>query len=298
MPNAIEWLNENALRSYPFKEDSSRADGNVTIPNRLIVDMSFLVPQGLTGEFYLKTLMMAGSQITGVIANEGGTNVGTFSIPVDSHATNDSYPITGAAAYEDARGRVVIGDITEIFTEIPEGIYEFEFDDATFEVSAVLPDLRRVRGIRVKRADTTVSDLITGIVQLTSGANIVLENPSPGVIRINAVGDEGYIDDCEDCDNKFVLPGPIRTINGVAGDENGNLDLVSLEPCLSITPNSEDSAVEFSDTCSQPCCGCTELEFLTTSLSTLRDSVAKLTATAEALQSNQSEFFQNVLSSL
>ena len=298
MPNAVEWLNENALRAFPFKENSSRSDGTVTIPNYLIVDMAFVVPVDVSDTFYIKTLMVSTPQVTGVIANQNGNNVGTFSIPLDTHEENDSYAIAGSGAYPDARGRIVSGSLANLLDDIPEGVYNFELDATPLEVSAVRPDLRRIRGVKIQKADGTVSEVITGVLQLTSGTNIILENPSTGVIKINAVGNEDFIEECGDCLNQFAPPEPIRTINGVGGDAEGNLDLVSLEACLTIAPDSGNNAVNFTDTCSQPCCGCTELEFLTTALSTLRDSIAKLERIAEDLQTRQTEFFQNVLSSI
>lgn len=298
MTNTLEWLNENSLRAFPFREDSSRSDGAVVIPNDFIVDMVFVVPVATTSTFYLKSLMVSAAQITGVIANQNENNVGTFSIAVSSHTQNKSYEILGAGTYSDARGRVVIGNLTNITSELPEGIYTYTINSTPFELSAVRPDLRRVRGVKIKKADGTVSDLITGIVQLASGANIVLENPSPGVIKINALGNDGFVEECGDCLNKFVPPEPIRTINGVAGDGNGNINLVSTETCLEITPDPDKFAVNFGDKCSQPCCGCTELEFVTTTLSTLRDSLSKLENLAQQLQDKENDFFQSVLSSL
>jgi hypothetical protein len=298
MGNVLEWLNENSLRAYPFKEDTSRSDGTYKIPDDLIVDMAIVVPVATTDIFYLKTLMVSGTQITGVLANQSENNVGTFSVPVALHNENDGYEITGAGTYTDARGRVVIGDLTDLAVKLPEGVYNFSLEDTAFELSAIRPDLRKLRGLKVEKADGTVSDLITGIVTLVSGTNVALENPSDGVIRINAVGNEDYIEDCGDCLNGFSLPDPIRTINGVGGDENGNLNLISTEQCLVITPDGANFTVNLADVCSQPCCGCTELEFLTTSLSTLRDSISRLDNLSLELQNRQTEFFQNVLSSL
>jgi hypothetical protein len=298
MSNVLEWLNENSLRAYPFKEDTSRSDGTHVIPNDLIVDMAFVVPVATTDTFYLKTLMISGTQITGVLANQNENNVGTFSVPVTSHKENDGYEIVGAGTYTDARGRVVVGDLTDLAIKLPEGVYNYEVEATAFELSAIRPDLRKLRGIKIEKADGSVSDLLTGIVTLVSGTNVTLENPSAGLVRINAIGNEDYIEDCGDCLNGFSIPDPIRTINGVGGDETGNLNLISTEQCLVITPDASNFAVNLADTCAQPCCGCTELEFLTTSLSTLRDSLSRLDNLSQELQGRQTEFFQNVLSSL
>jgi len=298
MTTTVEWLNENSLRAFPFKENSSRSDGTVVIPNDFIVDMAFVVPVATTNTFYLKSLMVSAAQITGVIANQSENNVGTFSIPVDSHIQNTGYAIIGAGTYSDARGRIVIGNLKGITSELPEGIYTYTIDATPFELSAIRPDLRRVRGIKVKKADGSISEVIAGIVQLTAGSNVVLENPSPGVIKINALGNDGFIEECGDCLNRFVPPDPIRTINGVPGDENGNVNLISTEQCLEVVPDGSTNSVKLLDKCSQPCCGCTELEFVTTTLSTLKDSLTKLENLAQELQNRESDFFQSVLSSL
>jgi hypothetical protein len=150
MANVLEWLNENSLRAYPFKEDTSRSDGNYKIPDDLIVDMAIVVPVATTDVFYLKTLTVSGTEITGVLANQSENNVGTFSVPVALHNENDGYEIVGAGTYTDARGRVVIGDLTDLAVKLPEGVYNFSLEDTAFELSAIRPDLRKLRGLKIE----------------------------------------------------------------------------------------------------------------------------------------------------
>ena len=68
----LEWLNANAERAFPFKEDGSRQDVNalIRLPNSLIVDLVFVVPAGADYRYWLKSLMYSGTHLSLVLADE------------------------------------------------------------------------------------------------------------------------------------------------------------------------------------------------------------------------------------
>lgn len=77
---------------------------------------------------------------------------------------------------------------------------------------------------------------------------------------LNAIEGEGLNESCV-CTEETQEP--IRTINGVRPDVNGNLNMLG-NACLewSAVPQ----GLQAQDTCSQPCCGCNELEAITAAL--------------------------------
>jgi hypothetical protein len=299
----LEWLNGNAERAFPFKEDASLRDTNsvIRVPNRLVVDLVFVVPSGTTYRYYLKSLMYSGTHINLVMSDEGGETVSSVTVDVTAHERNQAYTMSGEGSFSGAVGRIALGDLSNLESDLSPGVYAFTLESAEFELRTVRPDLRAVYSLAAIGADGTITDDITGIVQLISGANVRLTyvpavGGNPAGIRIDATGNNDYEEDC-DCDARVIPLAPIRSINGVgANPTSGRVDLVSMSPCLVISPSGD--TVVFTDTCSQPCCGCPELEFLTERLKLLDDSVSKIEERQSELSSRQLSFFQNVLESL
>lgn len=313
----VEWLNSNANRSYPFAEDASRTDGSnsVTLPNNFLVDMVFVVPTDVSETYYVSSIQFSASNLALGISASDGTAAGTAEVDVDAHVENAAYDITGAVDLEDARGRVVFGDLSNLRTFVPEGSYTFTNATGKLETRVVRPDLRSLRFLRVQNPDGSISEAINGIVRLVPGNNIritvqpeeittvldpvtgdpVSQVTTPAGIRIDAIADPEFVEECE-CESSFPKPDPIRMVNGVTADENGELTL-SGESCIVFSAGGE-STVAVDDSCSQPCCGCPELEFITQNLILLEDSIDKLVARAEELATRQQNFYNDVLASL
>lgn len=299
----MEWLNGNAERAFPFKEDVSLQDTNsvVRIPTRLIVDLVFVVPAGSDYRYYLKSLMFSGTHLNLVMADESDNTVSSVTVDLQTHSRNDAYTMEGEGSFSGATGRIALGDLSNLDNDLPVGVYEFTIAATEFELRTVRPDLRAVYSLSAIGADGTVTDDITGIVQLIAGANVRLtyvapSGGNPAGIRVDATGNTDYVEDC-DCDAKVTPLEPIRSINGVgANPTSGRIDLESATPCLTISVSGDTLVLE--DTCSQPCCGCPELEFLTERLKLLDDSVGKIEGFQAELSDRQLSFYQSVLESL
>jgi hypothetical protein len=303
MPQAwnMEWLNGNAERAFPFKEDGSLRDTNsvIKIPNRLIVDLVFVVPAGADYRYYLKSLMFSGTHLNLVMADESDNTVSSVTVDLQTHSRNDAYTMEGEGSFSGATGRIALGDLSNLQTDLQTGVYSFDLAATEFELRTVRPDLRAVYSLAAVSADGTVTDAITGLVRLLAGANVRLTYvPASGGnaagIRIDATGNSDYTEDC-DCDSQVVPPTPIRSINGVLGS-GGRLDLVSGSDCLEIQVSGD--TVTLVDKCSQPCCGCPELEFLTERLKLLDDTVLKIEEFQTELSDRELTFYQNVLETL
>ena len=297
----VEWLNQNAARAYPFKEDASLADtlGAIRVPNTMLVDLVLVVPPvAATATLHMSALVVSSSGLILTLAGVDGAAVASVSLDFAAHTVNQAYPLSGTGDYQDARGSAVFGDLADLRAQAPEGVYAFTPETATLECRASRPDLRAVRALRAISTNGPISDDLYGIVELIAGENILLTYvpPSgavPAGIRIDAVPTQSACD-CEA--DQVQRPAPLRTINGVAADANGNIQLLP-EDCMSIS-TSAAATLKFSDKCSKPCCGCSELQQLQALIDTLQLSVDTLQTVNDGTRGQLDNFKSTVLAGL
>src|SRR5690606_34794186 len=133
----------------------------------------------------------------------------------------------------------------------------FDFEQTRLEPDCILPFIRGVTSLRVRNG-ADLSDPIYDVVELAAGVNMQLvlstSEGEPPVIRLNVIEGEGFNSDCG-CDD--VSGDPITTINQVAPDASGNIDLLGTE-CL--RTETLDNGIVLSDICAKPCCGDPDLE--------------------------------------
>ena len=267
----------------------------------MIVDFIMTVPADAVDGIYVSSVIYSGTGLTIVLSEiTGGTIVSSVTVDAGLHEVNQSYKLTGQGVIEDARGVIVLGDLTTLSSSLPYGIFEFAPEATRMEPCTVRPDLELVRALRAVSASGEASDKLTGTVELIAGYNVRLTYVAPstehpyGGIRIDGICSDDFKEDCP-CDTIYTPPPPIRTINGVAADSSGNLQFLA-DSCLEITP--ESNGLKFDDTCAKPCCGCTELEFIHSNLNLLEKSVDTLKSRAISLQSNLATFYVNVIGSI
>lgn len=308
--NNIEWYNQNSGRAFPLAEDCSRqADDGFILPDSLIVDLSCVVPSLAGSVFHLAEISLTGTLLRGVIAN-GADIIATFTAELAVISRYTRVTLVGTpGSYDDLQGVVVLGDPLLYRMEMLAGRHVFNYTTAAIEPRAIRPALRAVRSLQVSDSRGALSAVLHGNVRLIPGRNIrltpvpatvaVQTDPITGAqvsvvtagpgIRIDATTDRNYSDPCE-CDNALDLGGPILSINGVTPDSAGNIDLVPTSSCLQITPGGP-AVVELNDTCTKPCCGCSELNAVTDgarnanmSVSNLGRAIATLEATINAFK--------------
>lgn len=274
---SLEFLNHNSQRAYPLSDDSTRTDssGVFTLPDDFLVGMTLSVNAGvsvLPDRFYLKTLGVFPTGYSITIGYYSATNeaidVATAMIPKRGHTPYKVYSLGGVGDFEDARGVLAIGRLENIDNQ-PAGIFTFDVDSARLEMDVIRPMLRGVTGIVVVNG-TRRSDVLTGLIEINAGLRMRLTpsqvlNSNPAV-RIDAIDGEGLNDDCS-CDGN-ELGDPIRMLSRVTPAADGNIDLLGNE-CLEI--ELEDHGIRFKDICSKPCCGCPELERVTSDLQHIAD---------------------------
>jgi len=292
-----EWLNQNSLRAYPFKENVQRIPVTSTglflpdaqIPNYVLVDIVVTIAESTPVQVYVSQLAFVGSLLTVVLTDESAVQIATVEVDTSSHTTYDSYDIIGADTYSDVRGRLVFGDLTSLGSDLAEGVYDFTLASAELEAATVRPALRGIRSLRVVD-DTAESEYIYGHVKLLAGSNIRLTYLSAyNTIKIDAIDGEGLTEECE-CDPAVGNNNVVRTINGIAVED---AQIIGDGQCVDV--QTSGNKIIISDVCSAPCCGCPELEFITDSLKILESTMDNLQDYSQQLSERISTFVTNFI---
>lgn len=295
----LEWLNHNTQRAYPVSAAATGLDsgGVFTIPNDFIVGMSLPVHCGLDvvpSQFYIKRIAnySTGFAITIGYFGDSSVDVASALIARSTHTENQSYGLGGLGDFADSRGHIMIGSLAGIDDQ-PAGLFEFDLAGGLLEPEVIRPHIRGVMSIRLQNG-SELSDSLYGYVRIIAGRRIrfrttIAEGEDPIVI-VDAIDGEGLIDDCLCGDSTE----PIRTINGVSPDGNGNLQLVGND-CIEIS--SEGNGLVLTDLCSEPCCGCKELEAITSALEAFGDKATTLENFLVSLEARVTEMDMSVLGS-
>ncbi len=301
----IDWLNANRQRSYPLTEDSTMRDstGSIVLPDDFIVDLALSVPhiqQGIAGasrfispgEFHLLYLAVFSQ---GIVVTFGYNNApcGVATVTVDGFVRDSAYPIGGQGDFYDARGAIVVGDISTLMSTVPLGVYTFTASCARLEPCTVRPSIRGVSSLSVVNG-RDVSAPMTGDVNLVAGRNIRFVVTAPNTVRIDSVASPALLSTCS-CDTLPADAQPILTINGIPPDASRNFTLLP-SACMDISPEGE-ATLKLSDTCSTPCCGCEELEVLKSDLTLLQQQANSITSVVASFESQLAQLRTAVLGS-
>lgn len=289
-----EWLNSNAVRNYPLMDGADGIDqsGLFTLPDDFLVDFKLTIHN--SGDiditrFYISAIDVFGTscviKISYLDATDTVVEVAEVAVVQDVNTKNQIYTFNGSedsTLFFDASGTLVVGSVEKVYSH--SGAYIFELVHTRLLPTTIVSDVRAITGVRVKGATGDLSELFQGDLILAAGANITLAivaDPDTGknMIKISAAPNNDYLSDCL-CDGN-PLTNPILTINEQIPDENGNINIVSLSDCLTIT---NDTNIKLEDTCSQPCCGCEELEVITEQLVEFKKELQDLERYAQSLQ--------------
>lgn len=300
----LEWLNHNSQRAYPLAEDSTRVDttGSFTLPDDFIVGLYIPVQGTMAVDpslFFLRSLAIfsTGYNISIGYHNSGSdhTTVASVNIAKSTHVENNSYALVGINEFDDTVGKIVIGS-TAAIEAVGEAQYLFDYDDGKLDSDAVRPMIRGISSI-VLRNGTEESERIYGDIELQAGTNIrltpiILAGEDP-TIRIDAITGEGLIEDCVCEEEPLTGPG-VRRINGVPPTTSGDFTLLG-DDCLEIEPISH--GLQLKDICSDPCCGCEELEAVVSDLERFGEAATTLRNFVNRLESEVAQFHAVVLGS-
>ena len=119
-----EWLNENSLRSYPLAENVSKQsqDGEVKIPNNLIVDANLNVSSGYSeGNFFVSRVELLPDRVGIELSYWDGSEASLITAVTaiqGEHKRNQSYFFQGAGENQSIRGSIAVGKIEDVVAEI------------------------------------------------------------------------------------------------------------------------------------------------------------------------------------
>lgn len=300
----LEWLNHNSQRKYPLADTATGEDttGSFDLPEDLILALYLPIHAGLTvdpGRFYLKSLgvFATGVGITIGYSPSAGSpvNIATALINRDGHVLYQDYSLGGVGDFDDTVGRIVIGSFDRL-DEQPEGFFNFDFEEGRLDVDTIRPQIRGVQSIQVRNGGD-VSQRLYGDIELVAGTNIrltpiVVAGQDPQ-IQIDAIDGEGLTEECV-CEDGSDGP-PIRTINGIPPTAAGDFSVLGDE-CIETT--AIQNGIRLVDLCSQPCCGCTELERITEDLEQFGSQATTLANFVNRLESSVTNFDAVVLGSV
>lgn len=293
----VQWLNSNSVRAYPLADVGTRRDstGTIRVPDSFLLSLYFPVHAGLATQpekFYLQSLVLAPTGITLTIGYDDGTGsppaVATTSIAKATHREFQSYALPGINDLDDSIGHVVIGKLTDIDL-LPAGLYTFLPAATPLEVDAIRPNIRGIASITVVNGSDR-SGRVYGDVELVARDNMRIAVSTVDAVTqlaFSAIRGEGLNEEgaCVD----VVTGEPIRFINGIPPGPDSNFKFTA-EQCITIDPI--PNGLKFTDTCSSPCCQCSELTALRTQLDrfadgevTLRTFVTNLAAATAQLSS-------------
>jgi hypothetical protein len=253
----VNWLVENTQRPYPLIFGPAAVDttGTVSIPEDFLVQMQITASYNFdpTG-FYIGSIASVG---TGFIVTLKHALFVAFSLSITIPSTTadfDSFQFSSDS--DQLTGSLTIGTLSSI-AQWPAGVWTFLPAVATLESDVARPTLASLNRLYVRNGDT-LSAPLTGYVVLDAGPNIRLTTAvtsTGNLVTISAGSNPNYTQSCV-CGNGEPTQG-IISINGQTGDSNGNFNIIG-KGCYQFTPVA--NGIEITNTCTDPCCTCDQLE--------------------------------------
>jgi hypothetical protein len=283
-----EFLNMNSQRAYPLFESATRRDltGTFTLPDDFLLALHLPVHAGLDVDperFFIRSVSVFAGGYNVAIGYDDGSDdppvAATAVVARDTHREYDSYALPGAGDFDDILGKIALGGTAGIDLQ-PAGRYLFDRAGGQLDPDCVRPIIRGVSSISVVNGNER-SPRLYGDFEFVSGTNMQISVVSAGdinQIRWDAIDGAGLTEDCA-CEEN--IGPPIRTINNIPPTPDGNFTLIG-NACLEVLE--AGNGLRLNDKCSQPCCGCPELEKLTRELAQFGDQAATLQAFTDRLQ--------------
>jgi hypothetical protein len=221
-----DWRAENEQRNYPFADDATLEGSSLSLAKALFID-GRLYPIGGDETLYLGQVSRSGSTITFTISTETAGALATGSYDVAD------IPASGEIAFHDSYGRpagMLLSSETALqaFSGLNSGDYTFLPAEARFATAVVVPQPDTCfRGFILPDGE-----LVTGDVWIVGEDGVVIRNDD-GALRVDMIGDpfatRKLCEDEEPSDDTIEALAPycpLKTVNGIEPDENGNFQLL------------------------------------------------------------------------
>jgi hypothetical protein len=299
----LEWLNQNSQRNYPLAEIATGTDvtASFTLPQEFILELDLPIDSGMNvdpSRFFVQTVTAYATGFSIIVGYQptsgSAVSVATALIPRSAHVNGQMYALGGIGNFADTVGKVVIGRFDDI-DEQAAGSFTFSLTSAPLDPDCVRPILRGVSSISIA-SGAEISQPLYGDIILVADQNIqlttvVVSGQDPQIL-ISAIQGEGLIDTCV-CEGD-QNGSPILTINGIPPTAGGDFTILGND-CLNV--QGIQNGIQLVDTCSQPCCGCQELEAVTRDLERFGSEAATLQSFITTLQAQVTNMDQVVLGS-
>ena len=291
----LEWLDHNSQRNYPLADDATGLDStsSFSLPEDFIVQMDLPIHSAMDmdpSRFFIRQINISGVGVSVIISYSGSSgvqDVASASIPRAAHSRYTTYAMGGIEPFDDTVGKITINKFDSLDLQ-PSGIWNFDYTGSRISPDVVRPIIQGVQSLKVQSANTT-SERFYGDIELVAGTNVQLTPVVLGAgsskIIISAISGEGTIEPCV-CEGDAAELPCIKTINGISPTVAGDFSLIG-DDCLQVTGGS--NAVYIADVCCAPCCGCTELEAITTDLERFNQQKVNLEFFVNQLQSSVTE---------
>lgn len=265
--DSLDWSSLNALRRYPLREGASLLsdDGFFSIPDTLIVDFTLSATSDVSRRFYVSQVFNKITSVVIEVKDNLDTVVGSVEIFNDTHTQDSDYFLTITNDYVGSNGKITIGSLEDL-TQQPAGRFTFLLSATEFEPRTIIPGIRGVDRIEFIDAQNGIYDL-SGDVTLTTRSNMTFSY-AQSTVYLDAGDNLGLNKPC-------AVTNCVKTINGVVPNPlNGDISLLGID-CIDISSPAQYT-LNMEDTCCTPCSGCTELEELTTRLTSLENKFLDL----------------------
>lgn len=284
----LEWLNHNSQRSYPIADWASKEcidSTEIVLPDDFILALSLGINAchsiDIDG-FYIKSVLVMDTGCTIIIGYED-QDVAVTHILANSDQT--TYSLVGLGEFDDIVGYIAINPQSNIMKGL-SGYYNFTREATCLEADCIRPMIKSISALQVDNGGS-MSSRMYGDIILKAGANMnisVSTERDRSVITLSAIDGSGLSETCECAEDKEMPP--VRSINGVTGNSKGNLSITGVA-CVSLSEAA--NGLTLTDTCSEPCCGCVELDALYENLKDLINGAGTLKNAIENLINKQQQ---------
>lgn len=250
----LPWLNENANRYFPFKDDIALQDRTrrFQIPHNFLVDAIVFLTFDFKFDVYVSKIIYSPELLSVYLSTVTGKTalVGTIQNP-DPELKNGVLHLEGQEEYIGSGGKLVIGSLENMV----EGEFDFFLADACLEPTKV---------IKLSHGIAAINGITQGNVILEPGANTLITT-SGNSIKIETFDGRCACDSCP-C---------IKSINGLK-PINNNFNIRGVG-CVTINP--AENGITVGNSCEDACCDCEEVEAI---FERLRDLETRLLAAENA----------------
>jgi len=297
----VDWLVQNSQRRYPLTNNVTAKDvtGSFELPDDFLVGLRLPVHYGLDVTpdrfvLYQLGIYAAGFSIQlGYDTGAGIVPVAAGSFSSANHQFGNVYQLGGVGDFWDCLGQVAIGNLGTIAQQ-PPGLFTFNAAGGALDADIIRPYLRTIQALYVKNG-AQLSKPLVGDIVLVAGQNMLL---TPQIIDgqntqivVSAIDGAGLNEDC-DCQGQDPGP-PMTNINTIRPRSDGSFDLEA-QGGIELEPLEHGILIKNLLT---PCCGCPELETVTSTLQQLLPRVVTVEGKVQNLGAAVDQFNMTVLGS-